>query len=314
MTGVLGFTLACAAVFLVAGGVASLPAWLLARVAARATWVAARRADLALVAGLLPLLVAVAVLTGVVLPSVVDAVGWRPDHCEGHDHHVHLCLVHADTIPARLAAIGAIASVLVVLRGAGALVTLGRTHRHVRALERLGRAEGDIVRLPGSPRLCHAAGALRPRVLLSDALATSVTPEQLAAAIEHERAHLRRRDPLASALLALASFAALPFAARAASRSFRDAAEEAADADAARVHGGIGVADALLAVARVQTQVPLLAFAEGGLERRVRALLAGAPTARARGLVVSAFLIATGLAAALIVADGIHHAVESLLG
>jgi Zn-dependent protease with chaperone function len=155
---------------------------------------------------------------------------------------------------------------------------------------------------------------LRPRVLLSNALANSVTTAQLAAAIEHERAHLRRRDPLASVVLALASFAALPFAARAAATSFRDAAEEAADADAATVHGGIGVADALLAVARVQTRAPLFAFAEGGLERRVRALLAGRPAARARGLPVAAIVIAAGLAAALMGADGIHHAVESLLG
>lgn len=314
MTGVLGFTLACAVVVLVAGGVASLPAWLLARVAARGSWSAARRADLALVAGLLPLFVALAVLAGVVLPSFADAVGWRPDHCAGHDHHVHLCLVHADTIPARLAAFGAIASVLVVLRAAGGLFALGRTHRHVRAIERLGRADGDVVRLPGSARLCHAAGVLRPRVLLSDALAMAVTPVQLAAALEHERAHLRRRDPLASALLALASFAALPFAARAASLSFRAAAEEAADADAARVHGGIAVADALLAVARLQTSTPLLAFAEGALERRVRALLAEAPSVRARGLIVSAILVVVGLVAALLGADGIHHGVESVLG
>ena len=314
MTGVLGFALACAAVFATAGGVASLPAWALARVAARLSWPAARRADLALLAGLLPLLVALAVLAGVVLPSVADAVGWRPDHCAGHEHHVHLCLVHAAAITARLAALGAMAAAFIVLRGTRTLVALHRSHGHVSALERLGRAEGDVVRLPGSPRLCHAAGALRPRVLLSDALATSVTSAQLAAALEHERAHLRRRDPLARVVLALASFAALPFAARAAASAFRDAAEEAADADAAALHGGIGVADALLAVARVQTRAPLFAFAEGGLERRVRALLAERPAERARGLAVAALLIAASLAAAVAGADGIHHAVESLLG
>ncbi len=314
MTGVLGFALACAAVFLAASGLASFPAWVLARFATRLSWPAARRADLALLAGLLPLLAALAVSAGVVLPSVADAAGWRPDHCDGHDHHVHLCLVHAAAISARLAGLGAIAAVVVALRGSRTLVALHRSQRHVSALERLGSADGDIVRLPGSPRLCHAAGALRPRVLLSDALATSVTAAQLAAALEHERAHLRRRDPLAHMVLAIASFAALPFAARAAASAFRDAAEEAADADAATVHGGVGVADALLAVARVQTRAPLFAFAEGGLERRVRALLAEPPTAHARGLAVAALLVAASLAAAVAGADGIHHAVESLLG
>ncbi len=314
MTGVLGFSLACAAVFLAAGSLASIPAWLLARAATRVGWSAARRADLALFAGLLPLLVAMAVLAGVMLPSVADAAGWRPDHCVGHDHHVHLCLVHAATIPARLAAIGAIAAVVVGVRAASALAALARTRRLIRALEQLGRTEDDIVHLPGAPRLCHAAGWIRPRVLLSEALASVVAPEHLAAALEHERAHVRRRDPLAGALLALASSATLPFAARAATRAFREAAEEAADAEAARIHGGIGVADALLAVARVQTHAPLFAFGEGTLERRVRALLVGAPAATARGLSLAGILGVASLTCAALGADAIHHAVESLLG
>ncbi|MFZ5481328.1 MAG: M56 family metallopeptidase, partial [Myxococcota bacterium] len=275
---------------------------------------AARRADLALLAGLLPALAAVAVLAGVATPSALDALGVRADHCDGHDHHVHLCVVHAATIPARVAGVGAIAAVLLLTRAGAAVAGLARAAFGLAHLERLGRTEGDVVRLPGSPRLCHAVGLARPRVLVSDALARAISGEQLAAALAHERAHLRRRDPLALALLAVASSAALPFAGRAARGAYRDAAEEAADAEAARVHGGVGVAEALLSVARVQTHLPALAFGSHGLDRRVRALLAGAPSAPAAGLGGVLFVTIAGISAAIVGSEPLHHAVETLLG
>ncbi|MFZ5480825.1 MAG: M56 family metallopeptidase [Myxococcota bacterium] len=314
MTGVLGFALACAAVAFSAGGFVSLPAWALATASRRLPLPAARRADLALFAGVLPGLVAAGVLAGVATPSLLDALGVRPDHCGGHDHHVHLCVVHAATIPARLAGLGALAAVVLAVRAGAVFAGLVRMGRRLSALERLGRVEGDVVRLPGSPRLCHAVGLLRPRVLVSDSLARAVAADQLAAALSHERAHLRRRDPLALALLTLASFAALPWVARAATAAFREAAEEAADADAARAHGAVGVAEALLSVARLQTRLPLLAFGGEGLERRVRALLADAPAARGYGpgLVLAGTI--AGIAAAVLASEPLHHAVETLLG
>lgn len=51
-----------------------------------------------------------------------------------------------------------------------------------------------IVKLDAPVALCH--GLLRPRLLLSTGLFGRLTGEELEAVLHHERAHLRRRDPL----------------------------------------------------------------------------------------------------------------------
>lgn len=87
-------------------------------------------------------------------------------------------------------------------------------------------------------------------VVATDGLARELTPDQLGAVLEHERAHLRgRHHVLLAGVDALR--AALPFLPlfRQASAALRDLVELAADAAAVRRHGARALRSALLRVA-----------------------------------------------------------------
>jgi beta-lactamase regulating signal transducer with metallopeptidase domain len=171
--------------------------------------------------------------------------------------------------------------------------------------------------------LCHAIGPLRPRVLISASLVEQLDPIDLRCALEHETAHLRRRDPLAHFLLSVASLFALPVWAAALSRAYRSAAEQACDDAAAHVvSDGALVATALLKVAGLQSGVssttPALGafgFGEHPLEARVRRLLSNEvfDVRRARGLQLAGWVAAGTLAFAMLQASFVHHAVETAL-
>jgi len=281
----------------------------------------ARRADLALLAGLLPMLGALAVLVALILPSVLDAAGVQADHCALHDHHRHLCALHAPLELRFLSLAGAGASGLLLIRA----VALGWRHwsglRSIAALQRLGQwtdeARFPQVRVPGSPWLSLAVGIFRPRILISASLESCLEPSAFEAVIEHEEAHLRRRDPQALALLSWAGLFAPPGVASRVRVAYRDAAEEASDAEAADRLGVPVVAGALIAVARVQrTRLPAMSMGFGytSVERRVRVLVDGHHVA-GRSLAPRFVLLALCTVAVLATAgsDWIHHVVESLV-
>jgi Zn-dependent protease with chaperone function len=322
----LAFLLECSAVVAFVATAVSLLATLASRWLPGATrrLSSALRADLAFLLGLLPAGVSLAVLAATVAPSVASVLGLAEDHCLQHGHHLHLCLLHASDPRPALALVGAAGLALFLFR-AGALVwrtvTLGS---RLSALERLGTprpGEFPIISIPGAPHLCHATGLLRRRILLSASLSEALSPEQLRSALAHEAAHLHRRDPLAGMLLSVAGLFVPPFLARFLLDSWRMAAEEACDAEAAHRMGDGGVvAEALLVVARLRHQsmhpaggAP--AFGELALERRVRLLLdgGGRASAPARALVAAALSGSAGLFLALAHASFLHHAVETLL-
>jgi TonB family protein len=114
-------------------------------------------------------------------------------------------VVHAQET---LAAIGSGASGWVLPWAAGALATAAwmatAQRRFVRGLGRLARradgawqAERDGAALPAT------IGCLRPRVIVPADFDRRFDPAQRALVLAHERAHLRRRDPQANAVLAL---------------------------------------------------------------------------------------------------------------
>jgi Zn-dependent protease with chaperone function len=282
------------------------------------------RADLSFLLGLLPAGLSLSVLAATVAPSVASVLGLAEDHCVQHSHHLHLCLLHASAPRPALALLGAAGLALFLFR-TGSLVwrTVTRGAR-LSALERLGTSrpgEFPIISIPGAPHLCHATGLSRRRILLSASLSEALSPEQLRSALAHEAAHLHRRDPLAGVLLSVAGLLVPPFLARFLLDSWRMAAEEACDAEAARRMGDGGVvAEALLEVARLRHQSMLAvgsapAFGELALERRVRLLLdgGGRASASARALVAAALSGTAGLFLALAHASFLHHAVETLL-
>ncbi len=321
----LAFLLECAATVALVGLATSVLAWPalpLLRLRGLRHW-PALRADLAFLLGTLPALVSLALGAAAAAPPFFAALGRVADHCSSHGHHAHLCFLHPSPVRPLLAAVGAASLAVFLFRVGAIVVAMVRTRRRLRALESLGVLRPGafpIVALPGAPRLCHAAGLVRRRILLSMALEASLSPEELGSALAHEEAHLRRRDPLLGWLLELAGLFAAPFFARACASAYHTAAEEACDAEAAvRMGEGALVAAALVKVAALQRQSAHVlpeapAFGALALEHRVRLLLeheARATPAQAlqavAALILTAGLLLRGHSAFL------HHAVETVL-
>lgn len=107
-------------------------------------------------------------------------------------------------------------------------------------------------------------GLFRPRIILSSSLADALDPRAMAAALEHERAHLRHRDPLRIWLANLGAELQWPAPAAGARLQAWKAALEMARDDEARSQGAPGpdLAAAILASLRVSRTVPRQAAAQ----------------------------------------------------
>jgi len=154
-------------------------------------------------------------------------------------------------------------------------------------------------------------------VLISRAIVRQLDPTEVRAALAHEQAHLIRHDPLLKIVLAWAGLCSTPWAASAAQRSFADAAEEASDAQAAEAVGALQVAGSLVSMARLtqaNTPVTCMAFGDCSLERRITALVEGIPrTQPSRSMAGAVGMGSAAAMATTIGADGIHHAIETML-
>ena len=274
---------------------------------------AALRADAAALAGVLPAVAALAAGAAVALPSLRYAVGAGDDHCADHLHHLHLCWAHAHPLPWSLGLPLALLLATVPLQLAQAAIRLWRVGRVAARLVRLGERAGGIVWLPGTRAICHTVGLVSPVILLSRPLEATLSPEELEAAVQHERAHAARRDPAWGALLALCAAFGVPGVGRRWSQIRADAAEQIAD-DAAAARAGAGVvAAALLKVARLQiAPIPAPAFGAEGLEGRVRRLLDGPEAPRpARASSWLAALIGSAVVLVALGHEPAHHLIEA---
>lgn len=279
----------------------------------------ATRADLALAALALPMAAMGLIAVAALLPGALHLMGLRLDHCGAHGHHAHLCLAHPTAAAAPLVAPGALA-----LAGFGARAIAWFSERARASLNlaklRLGASPWpgapDILRVPCALALCHTTGALRGRVLLSESVERALTPHQLQAALEHERAHIRRRDVLAADLLALLALATTPATGRKAAQVWSAAAEEAADAEAAARVGALELAEALLAVSRLRARPLAASMGSVGtaLKQRVERLVEGPAAPRpARAFTFLALMAALELLLAALTAEPLHHVAETLL-
>ena len=152
----LGFVWACIGV----GAIAAFAAWPLAggalRVVVRRGFSLrpARRADAAFLLGIAPALVGFTVALATAMPSLMTRLGLAADHCGGHDHHVHVCMQHAGHLPTWLVAVGALASLVLVVRAGRLLVPLVEEREELvlrqgvgqRVFDLLGLALGGLVR------------------------------------------------------------------------------------------------------------------------------------------------------------------------
>jgi hypothetical protein len=89
----------------------------------------------------------------------------------------------------------------------------------------------EVVVIPGAELLAFCAGPLRPRVYVTQAARSRLAPALLEAVVEHEVAHVRRRDPLRMLMARTLAdgFAFVPGLDRLAGRQL-DAADLVADA------------------------------------------------------------------------------------
>jgi Zn-dependent protease with chaperone function len=285
-----------------------------------------RRAQLLLTLITGPVVAGLFLLSLCFLPSLGVLSGLMVDHCGHHDDaHPHLCLVHPPALhvsPARALLVGGMAAAAT----AALLVSTLRTRRLHRSLAALSLStthdpERGVALLDSPLPLSFTAGLFRPRIYLSPALVRSLPAEMVAVVVEHERAHVRRRDGL---VLLAARWLSLVHLPGVRSRLLADlslAIEEACDEEAARKVGDpLRVASTLVAVERFLVRAPepgLVVPALGGsnIPARVQSLLlfdgthgtlqVAAPSS-VRWLLPAAALavLASGL---------IHHATETLL-
>lgn len=252
-----------------------------------------------------------------VVPTALDVLGVHPDHCHAHDHGLHLCGVHGD-VHTPLLVLGVVLVPLVAFRTLLTGRRLRRASVDLQALEALGVRNGALVEVPSDVPLCLATGVLRPRVLLSSGLRANLGGLAMEAALAHEHAHLRRRDPAALVFLQLAAAFGIP--GPAITGAFRTAAEESADAEAAAEVGGVAVAEALVRIARFMSErsgplsLSALAFGTHPLEQRVILLLAGpAAPGKPFGLPLVGVIAVAAVALGAVGAEPIHHVIEDLL-
>jgi Zn-dependent protease with chaperone function len=144
-----------------------------------------------------------------------------------------------------------------------------------RAAERLGLRALEIL---SDEKDCFVAGVLRPTVLVSRGALSHLSPAELDAALQHERAHIRGRDTTWLVFLAFLRDLA-PWGRSAAFTAFREAREAAADRAAASTAGALNLARALLVLARPGREAAnaaVLPMAGGdNFRSRMQALLNG---------------------------------------
>jgi BlaR1 peptidase M56 len=174
------------------------------------------------------------------------------------------------------------------------------------------RAGWALFRDEGDPAVA-TVGIMRPWILFSPHLAKALDDCAIEAALEHERAHARHRDPLRIWLAQLATDLQWPWPQ--AQKRFREwiLALEFARDDEARAAGidGSDLATAVLATVRFRDQASAspsatLAGQPSVLKERIARLLnpladqreAGAPGSRILWLLAACFLLAVGLGSA----------------
>jgi hypothetical protein len=155
----------------------------------------ALRAACRLAYGLLPLLVASAVVVLLNRPSLAGLL--VPEHCHGMACGDHVpALQDGSRASGALAAFGGL-TLLAGISGLAALAlhALGRL-RLVRRLTRLTESAGPyrVVDSPGTIACC--IGLWRPQILVSQGVLDILEADELAAVLAHERAHAVRRDNL----------------------------------------------------------------------------------------------------------------------
>lgn len=263
-------------------------------------------------------LVAPVALTAAVVAVLAIRGSGRIDHCIGHTHHAHLCLVHGAAWLQRPWAVAlAVASgSAVLLRIARAALRRLRTQRATREIRRVTEP-GDRVRIAPSDRVfCFIAGWRQPTVFVSSRAWSALSEDERDAVVAHEQAHAAQGDLWFGAIADVASACAAPLVGAWLHAQFIDASERLCDLRAGEYTAPETVASALVRMCRAgQLQHVPAGFppAPEALERRIRAVLGRGTAGSVLGAGAWCLALALSLASAVFGPE-LHHALETLLG
>jgi len=198
----------------------------------------------------------------------------------------------------------------------GALAQREAARRRLRQACPAIRERQDGVRIAASeiPQ-AFVTGVLSPKIHVTTALLDRVGAEELRLILDHEEAHVRRRDPLRRALAAFGFVLHLPWVARSIERNLAQAQEVAADDHAATgARERLRLAELLVAFARMNLSVASgsFEFAQGNLEFRVRRLLAPRLSGWGPSTRLLKFAAVGLLAAAMANGKALHWTVQAL--
>jgi hypothetical protein len=258
-------------------------------------------------------------LVAAVLPGLLALLGGG-DHCERHAEHLHLCLVHPAALSATGAAWVALLWVWVAHRAWQRLLPERVGWLTWRRIARLHSAERRALEhLPSQQAFSVAAGLWRPRVWISEGFWSAHSPDEREIVVAHEQAHVRRRDPLRRALIAVLSLPLDAATRRDLLGAWTLASEQLCDEAAA---DGVGdrlrVAETILNAERLldSRSVPPLstpAFGGGDTALRVRSLLEPARPSRGRSRRWWLVAVMAASAGVLASAGAVHHLTEHAL-
>lgn len=259
-----------------------------------------RAARFLLTLRLLPAAFAAMVVTGLCVPSYL-----RFEPRVGEEEAGFVCVAAA--------ILGAAVCAAAIFRALHALIRSSLYIRRSGGVE--SQVQGETVWIVPQSAGLALAGILHPRLLISERALRELSPEQLAVALRHERAHRESRDNLKRLLILLVPLPGL----RMLERAWLKCAEWAADDRAAS--GEVdrsALAEALVRVARLQVGIAMprlvtsLVEADEDLSLRVDRLLEPAPVDES-SLRVGA--IALSMAAVVIFSTALcsMHTVHKLL-
>ena len=260
----------------------------------------------AILLGWLALAPCAALLASFVLYSP-DLAQWLvAGHCHGSE-----CRMHGPQ------------STLAVL--AAALLTGWTVYALVRCLRRqwlparrlcdhltvIGDDSGNFITLASAQPTAFTLGWLKPKIFISTGMQATCSEQDINCILQHEAAHLQRRDNLR---LLAARMLTAPLPQRFAQPVLDDlklSCEKACDLRAAAMLSRESVAAALIRVARVQqhaTPIASLAFVGNRTEQRIRALLEEPQSPLAREKVFMAATVA--VLVILVLINPLHRAIE----
>jgi Zn-dependent protease with chaperone function len=256
------------------------------------------------------------------LPALATLAGLADDHCLDHDDaHLHFCFVHLAAPHGWAAwsmlAGGGLAMLAAVVHQTRRLWKTRALLASLGPLSHTDQVSGAGV-IPSPIPLALAAGLFKPRIYVSTAVVEALPADQLDAVVEHERAHVARRDGVWRAIVELLSTAHVPAVRRRLLAAFELACEQACDeAAAARVGDRLSVASAIVTMERMCRGVlpagaGLSSIGGSNVEARVTALLGQAAPPHRRWMPASVIAV-LAVALAVAAADPLHHVTETLL-